>query len=159
MGKTPGNAVMMPELTIRRMERQDIDAVLEVEETVFSTPWSRASFETEVDENALARYFVAVVANQIVGYAGMWIILDEAHVTNIAVLPSFWGLGIGEKLVTSLMDCARANKVVSMTLEVRTTNERAKKLYLRMGFVAQGVRVGYYSDTREDALIMWRENP
>ena len=149
---------MMPEVTIRRMERQDIDAVLKVEETVFSTPWSRASFETEVDENALARYFVAVAANQIVGYAGMWIILDEAHVTNIAVLPSFWGLGIGEKLVTSLMDCARANKVVSMTLEVRTTNERAKNLYLRMGFVPQGVRVGYYSDTREDALIMWREN-
>ena len=148
---------MMPELTIRRMERQDIDAVLEVEETVFSTPWSRASFETEVDENALARYFVAVVASQLVGYAGMWIILDEAHVTNIAVLPSFWGLGIGEKLVTSLMDCARANKVVSMTLEVRTTNERAKKLYSRMGFVSQGVRIGYYSDTCEDALIMWRE--
>ncbi|MBP2641878.1 MAG: ribosomal protein S18P-alanine acetyltransferase [Firmicutes bacterium] len=149
---------MMPEVTIRRMERQDIDAVLKVEETVFSTPWSRASFETEVDENALARYFVAVAANQIVGYAGMWIILDEAHVTNIAVLPSFWGLGIGGKLVTSLMDCARSNKVVSMTLEVRTTNERAKNLYLRMGFVPQGVRVGYYSDTREDALIMWREN-
>lgn len=150
---------MMQELTIRRMVRSDIDAVLEVEESVFSTPWSRASFETEVDENPLARYFVAVIENQVIGYAGMWIVLDEAHVTNIAVLPSFWGRRIGEELLTALMDCARLNKVVSMTLEVRTTNERAKNLYSRMGFVPQGVRAGYYSDTHEDALIMWRENP
>jgi len=158
MGKTPGNAVIMPELTIRRMERQDIDAVLEVEEAVFPTPWSRASFETEVEDNVLARYFVAIVANKIVGYAGMWVVLDEAHITNIAVLPSFWERGIGRRLLTSLMECARSHKVVSMTLEVRASNERAKKLYSQMGFVTQGVRIGYYSDTREDALIMWNEN-
>ncbi len=148
---------MSLEAAIRRMRREDIDAVLCVEESVFSTPWSRSSFETEVDENTLAYYFVAVVDGKVVGYAGMWVILDEAHVTNVAVLPAFWGQGIGRKLLTELMECARLRKAESMTLEVRVSNERAKNLYAQMGFVSHGVRAGYYSDTREDALIMWRE--
>jgi len=146
------------DLAVRRMGGKDIDAVLRVEETVFTTPWSRESFETEMAGNDLARYFVAVVDRQIVGYAGMWVVLDEAHVTNIAVLPSFWGQGIGKKLLTALIDCARSQGAVSMTLEVRRSNERAQRLYSHMGFAEGGVRVGYYSDNQEDALIMWLEN-
>jgi [ribosomal protein S18]-alanine N-acetyltransferase len=148
---------MNPELLIRRMTAEDIDAVVEVERQSFTTPWSRTAFEAEIEENDLACYLVVIYAGQIIGYGGMWIILDEAHVTNIAILPDYWGRGFGRSLLAVMIEKAREHGVGSMTLEVRASNERAQVLYVGMGFVKRGIRRHYYADTQEDAFIMWRE--
>ena len=140
---------------IRRMVAVDVDQVAMVEKQCFAVPWSQMAFEEELNDNPLAYYFVAIVNEMIVGYAGMWLILDEAHVTNVAVLPPYRGRGLGLNLLTTLMDCARANGGSSMTLEVRESNAEAQRLYCRLGFVPRGQRRQYYSDTGEDAIIMW----
>lgn len=139
------------------MTADDIDAVLEIERASFTTPWSRAAFAAEVADNDLAYYLVGEADGAVVGYAGVWIILDEAHVTNIAVLPAYRGQGLGEQLLTALMAYAKKRGALSMTLEVRVSNEGAQRLYRRLGFMPRGIRKQYYSDTKEDALIMWKE--
>jgi len=154
MGETPG---LPAALNIRAMEMTDIDAVLKVEEVSFVTPWSRAAFAAEIGDNDLACYLVSEVEGQVVGYAGMWLILDEAHVTNVAMLPAFRGRGLGRMLMNSLCEVAKAMGAGRMTLEVRPSNIAAQRLYGKMGFVRRGVRPGYYTDTGEDALIMWRD--
>lgn len=135
----------------------DVDAVLKVENEAFTTPWSRAAFEAETSDNELAYYLVVDVGGVIAGYAGMWLIIDEAHVTNIALAAAYRGAGLGEKLVRALMELARERGAVSMTLEVRVSNVKAQALYTKLGFVSRGKRRNYYTDNREDALIMWCE--
>lgn len=142
---------------IRPMTADDIDAVLKVEQASFTMPWSRAAFTAEVVDNDFAYYLVGEADGTVVGYAGMWIILDEAHVTNVAVLPAYRGQGLGEQLLTALMADAKKRGALSMTLEVRVSNEGAQRLYRRLGFMPRGIRKQYYSDTKEDALIMWKE--
>lgn len=146
---------MMDQVTIRRMHMLDIDSVHRVELQSFSTPWSRAALAAEVLDNDLAWYLVMEDSQRIIGYAGMWIIIDEAHVTNIAIAPDRRGNGLGERLVRALMDSARERGAVSMTLEVRQSNAAARQLYGKLGFSAQGVRRNYYADSGEDALVMW----
>jgi ribosomal-protein-alanine N-acetyltransferase len=148
----------MNEMQIRRMEVTDVDEVFFVESQSFLSPWSRDTFEGEVLENDLAYYLVLVVDEQVIGYAGMWLILDEAHVTNIAILPQYRTKGLGEKLVAALVEHAKAKGAVSMTLEVRVSNVVARHLYDKLGFESCGLRRQYYTDTQEDALIMWRHN-
>ena len=143
---------------IRAMDLNDIDMVVAVEEQAFSVPWSRAAFETELDENELAHYLVAEVDGVVVGYCGMWIILDEAHLTNVAVLSEHRGKGIGHSLLTTLMGYAKVRGATCMTLEVRRSNTAAQRLYRRLGFIPRGLRRQYYTDTQEDALIMWRDS-
>jgi ribosomal-protein-alanine N-acetyltransferase len=147
----------MNNFLIRRMIGLDIEEVLKVEVASFTTPWSKAAFESEIYDNELTYYLVAVdtVSKQVIGYAGMWIIVDEAHVTNIAMLPAFRGRGLGEELLKSLMLAAKARGAGSMTLEVRRSNHIAQSLYTKLGFTKRGVRPKYYTDTQEDALIMW----
>ncbi|TCL39181.1 ribosomal-protein-alanine N-acetyltransferase [Anaerospora hongkongensis] len=135
----------------------DVDAVLKVENEAFTTPWSRAAFEAETSDNELAYYLVVDVGGVIAGYAGMWLIIDEAHVTNIALAAAYRGAGLGEQLVRALMELARERGAVSMTLEVRVSNVKAQALYTKLGFVSRGKRRNYYTDNREDALIMWCE--
>lgn len=135
----------------------DVDAVLKVENEAFTTPWSRAAFEAETSDNELAYYLVVDVGGVIAGYAGMWLIIDEAHVTNIALAAAYRGAGLGEQLVRALMELARERGAVSMTLEVRVSNMKAQALYTKLGFVSRGKRRNYYTDNREDALIMWCE--
>jgi ribosomal-protein-alanine N-acetyltransferase len=154
MGETPG---LPPAVNIRAMELSDIDAVLAVEQVSFVTPWSRAAFVAEIDDNDLACYLVVEVDGQVIGYGGMWIIFDEAHVTNVALLPAFRGRGLGTMLMDSLCALAKALGAARMTLEVRPSNRAAQRLYGKLGFVACGVRPGYYTDTKEDAVIMWRD--
>ncbi|BDG62454.1 ribosomal-protein-alanine acetyltransferase [Caldinitratiruptor microaerophilus] len=137
------------------MSLADIDGVMVVERLSFPTTWSRQAFVHEVTANTHARYFVARAGRQVVGYGGMWLILDEAHVTNIAVHPDWRGRGIGEALMRRLMDCARSYGITRMTLEVRVSNHAAQNLYVKLGFRPAGIRKGYYTDTHEDALIMW----
>ncbi len=144
----------MTEPKIRRMTFLDVDGVYAVECQTFSTPWSRGSFAAEVTDNDLSCYLVLDDQGTIAGFAGMWIVVDEAHVTNIALLPAYRGKGLGQKLVTALMETARQRYAVSMTLEVRASNEIAQSLYGKLGFLPTGIRRAYYTDNREDAIIM-----
>jgi len=144
----------MTHMTLRRMNEFDIDSVLTVEEQSFTLPWSRAGFVAEM-KNELAHYLVMVDKGTIIGYAGMWIIVDEAHVTNVAILPAFRGQKLGEKLMGALIAHAKDRGALCMTLEVRASNTVALGLYAKFGFARRGIRRNYYSDTQEDALIMW----
>ncbi|GBG55557.1 ribosomal-protein-alanine acetyltransferase [Sporomusaceae bacterium FL31] len=141
--------------TIRDMRAEDVSGVLEVEQECFTLPWSRKAFEAELDDNDLAHYLVMEDEGRIIGYAGVWIVLDEAHVTNIAISQSYRRRGLGERLLIELIRSAKQYGALSMTLEVRVTNSAAQKLYEKLGFVKRGIRRQYYSDTKEDALIMW----
>ena len=143
-----GNAV------IRRMTREDLDAVTAIEEATFARPWSRESFRQELERNVAARYLVAETEGKVVGYAGAWVILDESHITNIAVLEDFRGRGIGKQLTEALLQYLSNLGACYATLEVRVSNERAQNLYKSLGFVSVGKRKRYYEDNGEDAFLM-----
>lgn len=144
----------MDNATVRAMTLSDVDAVQEIEKGCFSVPWSRESFAREITENRCARYLVAVLDSAVVAYAGMWLVLDEAHVTNIAVHPVYRGRGLGEVVTRALMQHAADMGMAWMTLEVRRSNAVAQALYHKVGFIDVGYRKGYYQDNKEDALIM-----
>lgn len=145
-------------VTYRPMQVEDIPQVHLVERKSFPTnPWSKSIFLSELTRNDAAIYIVAVVEERIVGYAGMWIILDEGHITNIAVDPSYRRRGIGQGLLGELTRLALQRGAVAMTLEVRVSNAEAQRLYTKLGFEPRGIRKEYYQDNKEDALIMWRE--
>lgn len=146
------------DVTIEPMTLDDLDEVLSIETLSYPTPWSRRAFESELTGNAYAKYFVARKGRSVVGYIGMWVILEEAHITNVAVHPEHRRQGIGEKLMTYCFDQARKMGATRMTLEVRVSNITAQNLYRKLGFEAKGIRKGYYSDTNEDAIIMWKYN-
>ncbi|MFS8640690.1 MAG: ribosomal protein S18-alanine N-acetyltransferase [Symbiobacteriaceae bacterium] len=148
----------VPEITIHPMTPADLDQVMEIERLSYLTPWSREAFASEL----LQRYTVYLVAragDRVVGFAGMHVLYELAHVTNIAVHPEFRGQGIGERLMRELIRIARRRGAVRMTLEVRVGNAPARALYRKLGFVTEpgAVRRGYYTDTGEDAIIMWKE--
>lgn len=138
------------------MERQDINQVLEIENVCFPVPWSRDSFLSEI-RNPLAQYLVAEEDFVLQGYAGVWLIFDEGHITNVAVHPRARGKRIGEMLLTNTIAFVSAHGAVTITLEVRTSNDSAQSLYRRMGFEEVGLRKGYYTDNGEDALIMTKK--
>lgn len=150
-----GFAVDDGPFSIRPMTLRDVDGVLQVEHRSFTAPWSRQAFLTELVDNHFARYVVAEVDGRIVGYAGIWLIIDEGHVTNIAVDPDYRGQHLGETLLQTLISICMANSVHRMTLEVRVSNHVALSLYEKFGFEKVGVRKGYYTDNGEDAHIMW----
>ena len=152
---TPGFAT--EPVSIEPMRLRDLDQVLRIERLSFSAPWSRAAFLSELLENDRARYFVARIGDQVVGYTGMWIIIDEGHITNVAVQPHWRNRGIATQLLDALDDVARANGVRRMTLEVRKSNIVAHTLYEKLGFRDAGIRRAYYRDNNEDAIIMWKE--
>ena len=148
---------MSAEFLVRAMTTDDLDGVMAVEQEAFPAPWSRSAFAEELEKNRLARYLVALDGETIVGYAGTWLVINEAHVTNVAVHATRRHEGIGRLLMEALMKLARDEGMESMTLEVRVSNEPAKALYQQLGFVSAGIRKSYYSETKEDALILWRE--
>ncbi|SNX53091.1 ribosomal protein S18-alanine N-acetyltransferase [Thermoanaerobacterium sp. RBIITD] len=143
-------------INIRCMKKCDIDKVLEIENLCFSVPWTRESFLMEITKNKCAHYIVAEVDGKTVGYGGFWVVIDEGHITNIAVHPDFRGLGIGSAIVEGLINLAKKKGITSMTLEVRATNFIAQSLYKKYGFRPVGKRRGYYQDNNEDAIIMWK---
>ncbi|MCL6517492.1 ribosomal protein S18-alanine N-acetyltransferase [Alicyclobacillus sp.] len=146
-------------VVLRPMQVRDLDEVLRIEKRCFTAPWSRHAFLTELVENQFAHYTVAEYRGRLAGYAGVWLILDEGHVTNIAVDPDFRGRHLGERLLRHLMAQCAARGITRMTLEVRVSNTVAQNLYRKLGFVGVGVRKGYYTDNQEDALIMWVDLP
>lgn len=139
---------------VRPMTIQDLDAVLEIEHLCFSTPWSRASFVREITQNRCARYLVLEAAGEVAAYAGMWLVIDEGHITNIAVHPAYRGIGYGEGITRALMQAAADMGMGLLTLEVRRSNAVAQSLYRKLGFVNAGLRKRYYEDNKEDALLM-----
>ncbi len=141
-------------IEIRRMTIADIPAVHQIETAAFAIPWSERSFHQELETNPCARYLVAVRDGQILGYAGAWIVLDEGHITNIAVDKAVRGTGIGRKLTESLMQYASDLGAAYLTLEVRKSNEIAQNLYKSLGFIKVGVRSKYYEDNGEDGWLM-----
>ena len=149
----------MNSITIRPMEQRDIDKIEAIEsETYGEHHWSRDSFYSELSNN-LARYFCAFDKNNnLLGYAGCWIIIDEAHITNIAVSPEFRKKKVGESLLVKIIETCYNEMVKYLTLEVRVSNIAAINLYEKYSFKSLGTRKGYYQNNNEDALIMWTEN-
>ena len=145
----------MDHILYRFMKIEDLEDVLEVEHESFSIPWSREAFYNEIENNQFAFYLVAELEGKIAGYCGVWLVLDEAHVTNVAVLPSFRGKGIGQALMEKLLELAMEHGAKTATLEVRVSNHPAQSLYRKLGFENGGIRKRYYTDNQEDALIMW----
>ncbi|MGG1680106.1 ribosomal protein S18-alanine N-acetyltransferase [Neobacillus sp. NRS-1170] len=146
---------MVDSYVFRYMREEDIDQVLVVEQASFTVPWSREAFYNELHNNKFAVYIVLEEDNKIIGYCGTWIVIDEAHVTNVAILPEFRGRNLGETMLRKLMSVSREMGAKSMTLEVRVTNHVAQSLYRKLGFQNGGIRKNYYSDNQEDALVMW----
>lgn len=142
-------------ITFRKMTIDDLDDVMEVEVSSFTLPWSREAFFNELAKNQFAHYLVLEVDHKVVGYCGMWIIVDEAHITNIAILPDYRGMKLGEALMGKVIELARDLGALRMTLEVRVSNERAQRLYRKFGFENGALRKQYYTDNMEDALVMW----
>ena len=146
----------MAELIIRKGASSDIDDIEVLEQRCFAVPWDRASILYDLDENPLAGYFVAELFGRVVGYIGVWKIVDEGHITNVAVSPDYRRMQIGSALLKTMLEITAEEGIVRHTLEVRTGNEAAIGLYEKFGFETAGVRKGYYEDNGEDALIMWR---
>lgn len=142
------------EIVLRNMREADIAGILAVEDRTFAVPWSKRMFMDEIN-NPCAVYYVALSGELIVAYAGAWFILDEAHITNLAVDPDYRHRKIATGLLSKIIEASGERKIKSLTLEVREKNASAISLYKRFGFTVEGRRRGYYSDTKEDALIMW----
>ena len=143
-------------IIIRPMIIDDVDEVYIVEEDCFVDPWSKDSIRKELKNN-LARYLVAQLDSKIVGYVGVWFVVDEGHITNVAVHSDYRGKKIGDRLVKEMVELCKENNLVAMTLEVRASNTVAQNLYRKYGFKMGGIRKEYYSDNKEDAIIMWNQ--
>ena len=144
----------MAEPVLRRMTLSDVPAVHRLEQAIFSMPWSEKDFVYEMTENKVARYLVIEEAGEIIAFAGAHIILDQAHVTNIAVRQDCRGRGLGRMITRALMQYASNLGAEYLTLEVRQSNVTAQNLYKSLGFVKVNVRKRYYEDTGEDAWLM-----
>lgn len=149
----------LDDVVFEQMQISHLKQVLQIEKVSFPTPWTKNAFENELRTNDFAHYIVALTGNQrVVGYAGMWVVLDEAHITNIAVHKAYRNHGLGMALMRELIYKAVLFGVKGITLEVRPSNIPARALYKRLGFEERGRRKNYYSDTQEDAIIMWKND-
>lgn len=144
-------------LRIDPMTLEDLPAVHAIERASFTVPWPTDAYRNEIRTNRLASYVVARLDDQVVGFAGLWVMVDEAHVTSFAVDPRWRRRGVGERLLLTLLDLAVRRQAREATLEVRLSNLPARKLYEKYGFRPVGIRPRYYSDNGEDALIMTTE--
>jgi ribosomal-protein-alanine N-acetyltransferase len=139
------------------MTLDDLPAVQAIERASFVVPWPDDAYRNEIRTNRLASYVVARLGDEVVGFAGIWVMVDEAHVTTFAVDPHFRRRGVGERLLLALLDLSVRRRAREATLEVRLSNLPARKLYEKYGFRPVGIRPRYYSDNGEDALIMTTE--
>lgn len=163
-GRTPQNRLYLCDASpsarretpfVRGMTVHDLPAIMSIEQASFHNPWSMTSFQSELQDNEFAHYHCLVCRGEVIGYMGYWAIFDEAHVTNVAIGPQHRGRGWGQYLLGNVMLHCLQTGITRMTLEVRVSNEAAQHMYAKMGFAAVGVRPGYYTDNREDAVIMW----
>jgi ribosomal-protein-alanine N-acetyltransferase len=145
-------------LDISPMTLEDIPDVLRIEAQCFTTPWPRNAFQNELTDNKLAHYFVGRIDDQPVAYGGLWVILEDAHITTVAVAPEHQRKHFGEQMLVHLIEEAIARGARWITLEVRESNIAAQNLYKKYGFTVVSTRRGYYSDNDENALVMWAGN-
>ncbi len=138
------------------MDKTHVAGVAALEKQCFSTPWSEASVASELS-NPLSLWIVATDGEKVIGYVGSQSVMGEADMMNLAVDPACRRQGIGQELVMELIRCLKRADVHSLTLEVRTSNAGAISLYDRMSFVQVGRRPNYYSNPKEDALILRKE--
>lgn len=146
----------MNNLFICPMDESNVIDVLEINNICFNPPWSLESLKNEL-KNKFTRYIVVKKDDIVIGYAGIWIIIDEAHITNIAVDPDFRGIGAGNVLIENIIDICKELEIPSITLEVRETNTVAKNLYKKYDFIEEGIRKNYYEDGT-NAVLMWKRN-
>ena len=149
----------MAEPMIRVIREEDVAQIHEIEKLCFAMPWSEESILHDIRENAVARWLVLDDGEgNVLAYAGMWFVLDEAHVCNVAVHPDHRRKGYGKKIFDALCDMAYANSMALMTLEVRRSNLPAQALYHACGFLDVGYRKRYYEDTGEGAYLLWNKD-
>ena len=144
-------------LRIQPMVAADLAAVQDIERASFTTPWPPQAYRQELEGNRLAHYLVGLIGDEIIAYGGIWLMVDEAHITTFAVHPRYRRRRIGERLLIALLDLAVDRQAREATLEVRLSNLAARRLYEKYGFRPVGIRPRYYSDNQEDALIMTTE--
>lgn len=144
-------------LRVEPMTLDDLPAVHAIERASFAVPWPDDAYRNEIRTNRLASYIVAKLGDEVVGFAGIWVMVDEAHVTTFAVDPRWRRRGVGERMLLALLDLSLERQAREATLEVRLSNLPARKLYEKHGFRPVGIRPRYYTDNGEDALIMTTE--
>lgn len=145
---------MIP-ITIVSLKEEDIDQVLEIENLSFLDPWTRRMYLSEIREKSDSYFITAKLGEKIIGYGGFWLVVDEMHLVNIAVHPNFRRQGVGTQIMKYLLNLAKQLGAKRATLEVRVSNVAAQKFYAKFGFIAVALRKKYYSNNKEDALIMW----
>ena len=143
------------EVVITPMKRRHLRGVLKIESQVYPRPWSMGLFMSEIGYKEGRVYVVARVGGTVVGYGGLMLVLEDGHITTLAVDPAWQRHSIGTRILLALAEAGMARGIENLTLEVRLSNEPAKELYRRFGFVPAGIRKGYYVETNEDALVMW----
>ena len=143
-------------MIIRKMQLDDVKAIAELEKVCFSDPWSENSIASELN-NRLSYWLVAEIDGNVAGYVGSQSVLDGADMMNLAIAPEYRRQGIGQALVTALIDYLQQNGIIALLLEVRASNDPAIALYRSLGFEQIGRRPNYYHHPREDALIMRKE--
>ncbi|HVS46694.1 MAG TPA: ribosomal protein S18-alanine N-acetyltransferase [Verrucomicrobiae bacterium] len=147
--------MMTAGLSIETMTPVDINDVRRIETLSFATQWPSDAFYNELQSNRSAHYYVGRVSGRVVAYGGIWVVMEDSHITTIAVDPDFRGRKFGEILLAHLIDRAIEREAAWMTLEVRETNVGAQQLYRKYGFTTVATRKAYYSDNNESALVMW----
>ncbi|MDO4546370.1 MAG: ribosomal protein S18-alanine N-acetyltransferase [Bacillota bacterium] len=146
----------MADVLVRQAKPGDAEAIYQIEKLCFPDPWSREAMVYELEKNPRAFYIVAEMGKKVVGYAGLWWIEDEGHITNVAVMPGYRNRKIAEGIIQVMLDFTCEEGIKHHTLEVRRSNIAAIALYEKFGFQVEGVRKGYYLNNGEDALLMWR---
>ncbi len=148
--------IQAPQLELRRMKAQDVPEVMEIESVSFGRHhWSDDSFYNELG-NQVGRYYSLLdkQAGKVIGYLGQWFIVDESHITTVAVHPDYRGNSLGELMIVQALERCMGSSIHWVTLEVRVSNYSAQNLYYKYGFSSVGIRPKYYQDNQEDALIM-----
>lgn len=143
----------MNQIKLNHLNDSHIDGIMTINELSFAIPWSRNSIEDEL-KNKFAIYTVATLNDKVVGYGGLWLIIDEANITNIAVHPEYRKSGIASLILNELLNICAKQNAVSIDLEVRVSNVAAQKLYKKFDFNEIGIRKKYYEDNNEDAILM-----
>lgn len=160
--RAPESGLRVPDdgfdIELAPMRRRHLRSVLAIEAAVYPRPWSFSLFLSEIALRGSRAYVIARCGEEVVGYAGLMLALDDAHITTIAVDPSWQRRQVATRLILHLADVARERGATHMTLEVRVGNTEAQNLYRTFGFRPAGIRKGYYAETNEDALVMWSED-
>lgn len=145
----------MGKVSIRKMQITDVERIIEIEKVSFATPWTYDIFYHELIENHYAHYYVIEWEGIVVGYAGMWVVIDETQITNIVILPEYRGKQLGKRLFQHMLSTAITHGTKQLSLEVRKSNIIAQEMYAKFGLVPGGIRKNYYTDNQEDAIVMW----